>query len=83
MSDTILDDMSEMTENQGSSLTASKDLNTKNHLDEYKKLMLQIDNKKTRTAIESMFNFLSSDLELLQDENTSLKEFMQNIKVEI
>ena len=44
---------------------------------------MQIENKKTRAAVESMFNFLNSDIELLQDENSSLKEFMQNISKEI
>ena len=78
MTDTVLDLVAE--ENI---MTASANLNSKNNLNEYKKIMMQIENKKTRTAVESMFNFLNSDIELLQDENSSLKEFMQNISKEI
>ena len=78
MTDTVLDLVAE--ENI---MTASANLNSKNNLNEYKKIIMQIENKKTRTAVESMFNFLNSDIELLQDENSSLKEFMQNISKEI
>lgn len=78
MTDTVLDLVAE--ENI---MTASANLNSKNNLNEYKKIMMQIENKKTRTAVESMFNFLNSDIELLQDENSSLKEFVQNIRKEI
>ena len=78
MTDTVLDLVAE--ENV---MTASSNLNSKNNLNEYKKIMMQIENKKTRTAVESMFNFLNSDIELLQDENSSLKEFVQNIRKEI
>ena len=78
MTDTVLDLVAE--ENI---MTVSANLNSKNNLNEYKKIMMQIENKKTRTAVESMFNFLNSDIELLQDENSSLKEFVQNIRKEI
>ena len=78
MTDTVLDLVAE--ENI---MTASANLNSKNNLNEYKKIIMQIENKKTRAAVESMFNFLNSDIELLQDENSSLKEFMQNISKEL
>lgn len=79
MTDTVFDSVAESKEE---SVTVSL-LNSKIHQDEYQKLMLQIENKKTRTAVESMFNFLNSDIELLQDENSSLKGFMQNMNKEI
>ena len=80
MTDCVLDNVAGGLQ---SSMTASVDLNSKNQLGDYKKMIMQIENKKTRSAIESMFNFLNSDIEVLQDENASLKEFMKNMREEI